>query len=388
MLGTSYLDLLAERGDKFSRGRKGGAGPAGGRYFLINNPGVPRTGYSLVNVPFTPEVTRHSDLVLARLESKAGVPTETAPRREVVVIQKAGRDYARLQPVPLPAIHETVLTDDPDEIPFRQVAVIHGVDCLATTLNQECRYWAEGKRCRFCGIELSWKAGTVQKEKDPALLARAITEANACGQCTHVTITSGTGATPDKGLRDYVEALRELRARGVTVPLHVQYEPLADPALEETLVQELKAAGCASVGIHLEIWDEALRRQVCPGKSQVPRARYLESWRLAVDTFGHNQVHTYLLLGVGEALPSLEAGITGSCQAGVIPFLVPVRDIPGTNFHPVGLARDWKAYLALYQFAGRTLHQTRLDPFQSKAGCVRCGACSAIPEAFLETTPG
>ncbi|MHA1733770.1 MAG: radical SAM protein [Promethearchaeota archaeon] len=371
VLGGNYTRQLSERGEEFFRGRKGGAGPAGGRYFLITNEAFPGRHRSLVNVPFTPEVTRDSDLVLDR---------EKADR--TVVVTKAGEEYAELELVPRGDIGGVELSGG---VRFSQVAAIHGVDCLATTLDQECVYWARGERCKFCAIELSWKKGSVLKEKSPELLAGAIKEAQSRGACTHVTLTSGTGGSADKGLSYYLETLESLKLLGVGVPLHLQYEPLQDPVLERNHLERLKAAGCVSVGVHLEAWDDSVRRELCPGKGQIPRDEYFESWEIAVDVFGKSQVHTYLLLGVGEDPDDLWDPVTEICEAGVIPFIVPVRDVPGAGFKPEGLAKSWERILGLVRHAGVKLHETGLDPFKSKAGCVLCGGCSPIPEAFLET---
>ena len=41
-------------------------------------------------------------------------------------------------------------------VPYRQIAVLHGLDVLATTVSQRCIRWRrEGERCHFCAIENS-----------------------------------------------------------------------------------------------------------------------------------------------------------------------------------------------------------------------------------------
>jgi acetamidase/formamidase len=67
-----------------------------------------------------------------------------------------------------------------------------------------------------------------------------------------------------------------------------------------------------------------------PGKATVPLAQYREAWREAVRVFGHNQVSTYLLIGLGEDPDELVAGVEELIEMGVYPFVVPFRPLAGT----------------------------------------------------------
>ncbi|GAB4312751.1 MAG: hypothetical protein Kow0069_13580 [Promethearchaeota archaeon] len=383
----SYLKQLQSRGETFSWGRSGGAGPTGGRYFAIRNPSYPGRGYSLANVPLIPEPAGYSDLTVDR-ELERGPPTSGGGTGDwppgdstLVALARSGVDLAELALLSTPSMHQEELEPG---VPFGKVALVHGVDCLATTLDQQCKYWSEGKKCLFCAIQLSWKSGRALKEKPPHLLARAVERAVEAGRCNHVTLTSGTGPGPDKGVERILAVAKELADLGVKVPLHVQFEPLADPARELRYMEQLKAAGVVSVGIHLEAWNEEVRARVCPGKSAVPRSRYLEAWRNAAGVFGAGQVETYLLLGVGDSPQDLREAVEEICATGTIPFLVTVREGATTGFRPESLAPRWKEVLELHRHAGKVLKERGLSPFSSKAGCVRCGGCSAVPEAYLE----
>ncbi|MBT6339059.1 MAG: radical SAM protein, partial [Desulfobacula sp.] len=90
-------------------GRKGGAGPAEGRAFIINN--VP------VSVPIAASYVSNSPFSLE--ETKSGYN-----------LLKTGKPVSTIQVVPEPKFYSKTTKDG---ISYRQIALLHGKDCLATT---------------------------------------------------------------------------------------------------------------------------------------------------------------------------------------------------------------------------------------------------------------
>ncbi len=90
------------------------------------------------------------------------------------------------------------------------------------------------------------------------------------------------------------------------------------------------ARGIDSLGMHLEAWDESVRRHIMPGKAEVPRAFYLEAFAAAVRVFGRGQVSTYLLAGLGDSVESLHEAARVLIDLGVYPFIVPFVPVSGT----------------------------------------------------------
>lgn len=65
----------------------------------------------------------------------------------------------------------------------------------------------------------------------------------------------------------------------------------------------------------------------------------------------------------------------------VVPYLLPLRPIIGTflaDAHPPVPERMFR----LYRSVCETLQKYGVNPLKSKAGCVQCGACSALNDAF------
>ena len=133
--------------------RKGGAGPAEGEAFLIE--GIP------VNLPIGSEYVSKSPYILREEEGQHLIFKEEKTVCPVNFIEKP-RFYD----------HSTE-----EGIPYTKIALLHGKDCLATSVIQTCTYWHSSERCRFCGIELSHRSGQTIKIKTPDQLSEVARKA-------------------------------------------------------------------------------------------------------------------------------------------------------------------------------------------------------------------
>jgi len=347
------IELLcrgARTHENIDRGRKGGAGPTGGRYFTLPDETcveVPLQGKFVESSPFTLVQTNGNWRVL-----------------------RGKRSLVEVKPVPRPRFYEKTTSDG---MPMRKVAVLHGKDCLASTVYSKCVYWLSGMQCKFCGIELWHGERLIQKQ--PKQLGEVAEEAFKEGSVKHVTLTTGTPPRHDKGALMLAEATKAIKEH-VSMPVHVQLEPPQN----SKFLEALHNAGVDTVGIHIESFDQKVLKDACPAKSNMKD--YLKAWKNAVELFGEGQVSTFIIAGLGETDKSILLGVEKVARIGVIPYLLPLRPIWGTNFEKVGPPLPMRM-MKLYRNVVKTLHEAGLDPRKCKAGCVRCGACSALQEAFL-----
>ncbi|MFQ3628949.1 MAG: radical SAM protein, partial [Cyanobacteriota bacterium] len=102
-----------------------------------------------------------------------------------------------------------------------------------------------------------------------------------------------------------------------------------------------------------------------------------QAFEAAVKVFGRGQVSTYLLAGLGDTLEAIVDGCDRLIQLGVYPFVVPFVPITGTPLaqHP---APSSEFMLSIYQQVGTLLRQAGMSSRDMKAGCGKCGACSAL----------
>ena len=265
-----------------------------------------------------------------------------------------------------------------DGVRYEQIARLHGRDVLATTVVQTCIRYAEEQRCRFCTIEESLRSGATIAAKTPAQLAEVAEAAVRLDGVRQMVMTTGTTTGADRGARNLVRSVRAVLAAVPGLPIQVQIEPPGDLAV----IDELRAAGAASIGIHVEALDDEVRRRWMPGKGAVPMAEYEAAWDRAVRVFGRNQVSTYLLVGLGEDPDELVAGAGRLIERGVYPFVVPFRPMTGTLARrdgvpgpPPSLVREISERVAALLRAAGMLGADQ------RAGCAACGACGVLQAA-------
>jgi radical SAM protein (TIGR04043 family) len=129
--------------------------------------------------------------------------------------------------------------------------------------------------------------------------------------------------------------------------------------------------------MHLEAWDEDVRRIIMPGKAEVPVSFYLEAFESAVAIFGRGQVSTYLLAGLGDSAEGLLEASRVLIALGVYPFVVPFVPVTGTPLagHSPPSADFMRAVLPEL---GRMLGEAGMTSDTVKAGCAKCAACSSL----------
>ena len=139
------------------------------------------------------------------------------------------------------------------------------------------------------------------------MLAEVARAARELDGVTHVVLTTGTPATPDRGAAVLAECARAIRgASGLAI------QAQCEPPVDFGWFERLAAAGVDSLGMHLEAVTERVRRRIMPGKAEVPVGVYLEAFAAAVRVFGRGQVSTYVLAGLGDAA---EEGLVGEAQS-------------------------------------------------------------------------
>ena len=260
-----------------------------------------------------------------------------------------------------------------DGIPYSKIATLHGRDVLATTILQTCiRYQSRTKTCQFCAIGQSLAAGRTIERKTPEQLGEVAKAAVELDSVTHMVMTTGTPPGSDRGAKILCESAIGVKSV-VDLPIQGQCEPPDD----DIWFHRMKDAGINSLGMHLEAVTERVRMRIMPGKAQVSVERYFRAFDASVRVFGRGQVSTYILAGLGDTKEEI-LGICGRLvDAGVYPFVVPFVPIAGTPLesHPTPPSAF------LHEILGplaTMLRDAGISSSDIKAGCGKCGACSAL----------
>ncbi len=261
-----------------------------------------------------------------------------------------------------------------DGIPYWKIALLHSRDVLATTVLQTCmRYSDAATACQFCAIGQSLAAERTIARKTPLQLAEVAEAAARLDGVTHMVMTTGTPNTGDRGAAYLADCAAAIKQR-VNLPIQAQCEPPEDFFWFE----RMKDAGVDSLGMHLEAVDSDVRAAIMPGKATVPLTVYFQAFEAAVRVFGWGQVSTYLLAGLGDDQATLVATAERLIQMGVYPFVVPFVPITGTPLQHYAPPSSQFMY-DLYQQIGALLNRAGMASADIKAGCAKCGACSALP---------
>jgi radical SAM protein (TIGR04043 family) len=330
--------------------RKGGAGPAEGITIILHD--------RPLTVPAAGSFVAQSTYSLRSSDGEHQLYLDGKPLCHVTI--------------PPPPRFYVLSTDE--GIPYSSIGLMHGTRCLGSTVFQNCVYWDSPRRCAFCGIELSLRNRATVQTKTPAQLLEVARAASRLDGIEHITLTTGAQADETEEITHLASCCTAIKSQ-TALPVHVQIMPPQDPGLLELL----KQSGADTVGIHIESFDAVVLKKAAPGKASIDRNRFIRSWQDAVALFGKNQVSSFLIAGLGESPGSMLEGAALLCDLGVYPFIVPLRPIPGTLLESHA-PPDPDVMIDIYQQASALLQRCGLTWRKSKAGCVRCGACSGLPD--------
>ncbi|MEL6438094.1 MAG: MSMEG_0568 family radical SAM protein [Cyanobacteria bacterium J06621_8] len=330
--------------------RKGGAGPSDHKAVTIDG--------TTVMIPI------HNNVAAKSPYNAVGAV------REQPLLQKNDRPIASIQFPAQPKFYDLKTADG---IPYKKIALLHSRNVLATTLLQTCiRYSDRNTACQFCAIEQSLKAGTTIPRKTPEQLAEVAVAAVKLDGVEQLVMTTGTPNTTDRGAAYLIECAKAVKAK-IDLPIQAQCEPPND----FSWFTKMKDAGIDTLGMHIEVIQPEVRDRIMPGKAKVSLDYYFQAFEAAVQVFRWGQVSTYILSGLGDSLETIVSTCDRLIQIGVYPFVVPFVPITGTplaNHQPP--SSDFM--YAIYEQVGNLLNASGMNSRNIKAGCAKCGACSAL----------
>jgi len=270
-------------------------------------------------------------------------------------IWKDNEKFTDISMMPRPLYYDMMTSDG---VPMSDVAVIGEPDHLRSVLNQRCGYQRIGQACKFCAIE-SWWAGYM--DKTPDQVAEVADAAYRERMIKHVTLSTGTRLSRGKGLEDLVETARLIQKRA-SVTKTLNFEPLTDYSLLESLLLEGKEAGATTALCNIECFDESLRENIMPMKGRNTIDDYRRVWRKCVDIFGHNEVYTMVIAGLGESDESILDGVELTASMGVVTSIVPFTPMMNSAYEdmePPSVERMLHLYesaLPIYEQYGLKLY--------------------------------
>ncbi len=270
-------------------------------------------------------------------------------------VRKGDTKYTDIILLPRPEFYDLFTRDG---VRMSDIAVIGEPGHLRSVLNQRCGYQQIGKGCKFCAIE-SWWAGFM--DKTPVHVAEVAEAAFREGMARHVTLSTGTKLTRGKGLEDLV-ATAQLISQRASLTMTLNFEPLNDNSLLESLLREGKAAGATTALCNIECFDESLREDIMPMKGKNTIDDYMRVWERCVNIFDHNEVYAMVIAGLGESDESILKGVELAASMGVVASIVPhtpMRKAAYEDMDPPEVSRMlnlYEAALPIYAKYGLKLY--------------------------------
>jgi radical SAM protein (TIGR04043 family) len=337
-------------------GRKGGAGPSDHKAVTVDD--------TTVMIPVYNDIAASSHYTLAEFHPKS------VNHGKAYILEREGEGVAGIKFPQQPKFYNLKTADG---TPYNQIALLHSHNVLATTVLQTCiRYHNHNTACQFCAIEQSLAAGKTIAQKTPEQLAEVAEAAVRLDGVEHLVMTIGTPNTTDRGAAYLSQCAQAVKAR-VNLPIQAQCEPPNDFSWFE----KMKKAGIDNLGMHLEVIEPKVRDRIMPGKAKISLDYYFQAFEAAVKVFGWGQVSTYILAGLGDSLETITNTCDHLIKIGVYPFVVPfvpITDTPLVHHQPPSS----EFMYTIYQQVGAMLNQAGMFSKDIKAGCAKCGACSAL----------
>jgi hypothetical protein len=220
-------------------------------------------------------------------------------------------------------------------IHFGELATLQGLDMLAFAYLWACEIAKSGNACKFCHSGDATLQNIRMRSFDYTLADIAEIAEYAVNNAPHTTIlqlTAGSTMNPDQEIPRYVDILKNLDQQVGLSKLNGGILYLTPPK-NLSLLDRLFDAGVGQIAIDLDVWDEKLFEQLCPGKAKfTTRRQHLDALLYIAEKYGTNRACSVLVAGL-ESPETMIAGLTFLAEHGIVPLPSPL--MPYGNGNPL-----------------------------------------------------
>lgn len=254
----------------------------------------------------------------------------------------------------------------------------HSHDCISCSPIIKCGYYKIGKACKFCSLNDFSPQGQLEEKLDPKVLAHMIYKAMSY-KYYELNFSAGTVLTEDKSANYYITVLKELKKKSLKRFPHVSVE--ITPPDKDCYIQDLVDCGVTALIMNIEIAEEKLRKEICPGKSEVSIERYFDAMQKAVSILGRGNVSSVLLAGIQPVKDIISMG-KELLAMGVIPTIMPFKPLDDCDMKKNRITNP-EELIFINDILEKEIIKVGLNPcFQH--GCTRCGGCSLESITFMK----
>ncbi len=224
-----------------------------------------------------------------------------------------------------------------------------------------CDFHRMGLPCKFCGTGIEWDIGS------PIEIADTVEEAYNKNQKYQVCLGGGTRIPFENNIEYFLDCVSNIRNRVKNIPIWLEMVP---PDSDND-IERLVNAGVTSFGFNVEIWDEILGQEICPGKYKL--SKYLSAMKIALSLVGSNRVGSCLIIGIQPVKEAIQ-GVIKLATIGVQPCIVPFKPWDGSLLKEYPQCKP-SELIGVSKIAAKTMLDNNISPDQNQ-GCMKCESCT------------
>lgn len=232
-----------------------------------------------------------------------------------------------------------------------------------------CDYNKCDLKCKFCGCGERNNDSTAEEIAEVVEFAKDERK-------YHVCLGGGTYLPLTKSTENFLNIISKIREKSKDIPIWVEMIP---PTKEE--IKKLVEAGATSFGFNIEIYDEKLRKEICPGKSAISIEKYIERGKFANKLLGENKVGSTLICGIAP-IETIKKGIKDLTANKIHPCILAFRPSENSEFENLEEC-DTKSFYDCSKYAAQKMIEEGLDIFKNE-GCLLCEYCTIIHDLTRE----
>ena len=224
------------------------------------------------------------------------------------------------------------------------------------------------EKCKFCSVKRRKDGIDNNAESVCYALDKVLPSVS---DSVEICLGGGTYQPLEENVKYFKQIVKKIRYHGKKNPIWIEMIP---PTLSE--IQELIDLGATSFGFNIEIWDDKVRKDLCPGKSKVSKQHYIDSCKYVVSRLGPDRVGSCIIVGL-DSRESIKEAIDSLLNIGVQPCLLQYKNYDtdmGSYSIPVQYQRD---FFFLSDYAAKQAKKRGML-FQNSQGCLKCNCCTIM----------
>jgi tRNA (cmo5U34)-methyltransferase len=243
------------------------------------------------------------------------------------------------------------------------------------------------EKCKFCTTnKRSVIATDSQNDKSANEVCEALQKlfsANVLTEDFHFCIGGGTYTPMSDNVKFFEDIVSYIRSQNILNPIWVEMIPPSNEQID-TLIK----AGVTSFGFNIEIWNERLRGELCPGKDKLAnRERYIEALKYANSCLGHNKTGSCIIAGIDDN-ENLKECIDVLATNGIFPCVLALKDFNRMTLfndseRTFNAERVIEDFIILSRYAAQKAVENSID-YHENHGCLSCPCCTIVHD-FIDS---